>query len=514
MKALIIDLSSVNEIKILNCRISGTVNIISGYFMATSAEEDPLIVTATKLKEEGLSKIPAFIIPPGDLVQHQTFLLPKMPDKELKKVLPRQIAESKDTDEPMIFNFMDNGPAEDRQGEKVEIAAFFCPKEEMFEFLNRLKEEDIQTAKIIPEAQALKTLVEINPEMHTGKTGSVLLDLMGNRINLNIFKSTYWGLDREFLFRMEGGAADDLTDEDFSRISTELNRTFQYFKQRNRTFNIEQVLLYGSSSNLEPLKNLINDNLPVPASQLKSKHFQGKISMPGHLKMSAEFLPIFTVTIAAAIAVTNKKCLDLYPPEYKEKAKLPTRLIGLGISAALIAAILAGSTFYFESIKTSYKEDIETLNRANSTLSKNAVVVKNTKEKRALFYKQRFYNDFPVQYSYSASDFIRRVGLVVTEDIELQEIEINPKSQTFTFVLKGRIKADNNIEAQSGFLRFFQRLKGFEDIIHVDSSDVNVNPGNKKRPLPTYRKRNRPGTGQNKKQVELYFTINGEVEPQ
>ena len=182
----------------------------------------------------------------------------------------------------MVFNYINNGSVEERQVEKMEIAAFFSNKEKIFEFLNRLKSEGINPLKIIPEAQGLKTLMEINPALRTERSGIVLLDLMANRISMNIFKNQYWGLEREFMFRMDSEG--DLDEEDFTRISTELTRTFQYFKQRNRSYIIEHVLIYGSSSNPDHLKNLINDNLPVTASIIKGGNLRGKASIPSHLR--------------------------------------------------------------------------------------------------------------------------------------------------------------------------------------------------------------------------------------
>jgi hypothetical protein len=89
--------------------------------------------------------------------------------------------------------------------------------------------------------------------------------------------------------------------------------------------------------------------------------------------------------------------------------------------------------------------------------------------------------------------------LIAGEAIELIEIEINPVTQGLTFSLRGRIKANNNIEARSKYLEFYQGLKQFENIFHIESSKVKAKPAEKK-----------PGTGD--KQVELYFTINGELE--
>ena len=508
MKATIIDLTRADEIKILNARLTGSVTVESGYYLTLSSGDDPVRIAALKLKEEGLQDLPAIIIPSGELVEKHIFYLPKMPDKDIRKVLPREIAGVKDNTNPIVFNYMNNGFMEERQLEKMEIAAFFSGKERMFEFLNRLKSEGINPIKVIPEAQGLKTLMELNPGLRKERSGVVMLDLMANRISMNIFKNEYWGLEREFMFRMESDG--DLIEEDFTRIATELTRTFQYFKQRNRSFNIDQAVIYGSSTNTEHLKNLVNDNLPVTASIIKADYFRGKVSMPAHLRDTREFISIFTLPIAAALAVSTKKYLDLLPEEYKEKSQLPTRLIGLGISAAVIAVILIGSTIHFQNIKGSYEKDIRDLSQTYLSMNKNAGIMEETRQKRADFYKRRYYIDYPLKYSYTAANFVRRLTLIPTEGIDLTEIEINPASQSLTFLLHGKIKADNTIVAQSKFLDFYRELKQFEDIIRIESSNVNVNPGENRPGMPG--KRKSADAEAEEKHVELYFTINGEIE--
>ena len=113
--------------------------------------------------------------------------------------------------------------------------------------------------------------------------------------------------------------------------------------------------------------------------------------------------------------------------------------------------------------------------------------------------KHRHYLDFPLKYSFSAANFVRKLSLIATEAVKLIEIEINPVSQGLTFSLRGLIKAVNNIEARAKFLQYYQALKRFEDILHMESSKVKVKPGEKKH-------------GKRDKQVKLYFTVKGEIE--
>lgn len=517
MKALIIDLSCVGEVKILNARITSTVSIISGYYLTLGEDDDPAVVTATKLRDEALIELPAYIIPPVKLVNKTNFALPKMPDKEIRKVLPREISSETSSSEPMIFSYFKNGTVEERQVEKMEVSAFYCPRQTMFDYLTHLKENGIKPVSIIPEMQGLKTLTEINPLLSGERSGVVFLELMDTRINLNIFKYRYWGLEREFMYRMGVTGEErsgDLSDEEFSRISTELNRTFQFFKQKNRGYTLDQVILYGTNDNIDPLKNLINDNLPVNAIAIQPEYFGGKVSFPSHLRDSREFISIFTLPIATALAVSGKKYVDVFPTEYKERARLGRRLLGFTISASIIGAILVAGFIYFEGIKGNYENDIEKIRRTYASLNTNAAQMVEIKKQRANFFMSRFYLDFPLRYSHGAANFIRKLSLISARGIRLTELELKPTGQTFTFKLAGHIKSEDNIGAQSRFLEFYRELRNFEDIIDATSSNVAVSPEGTLNPAEKTASAREKAPPSGNKEVVLYFTINGEVEPE
>lgn len=515
MKALIIDLTDPVEIKILNTRITSTVSIVSGYYMTLSAGDDPITAAAEKLRQEGLIDMPAYIIPQRGFVQSHTFLFPPMPDKELNKVLPREIAEITDTGDTVVFNFIKNGTVMDKQVKKVEVAAFYSMKGQTFEFLNRLKQEGINPVKIIPEIQGLKTLVETNKELTSEKSGTVFLEIKANRINLNIFKHLYWSLEREFAFQYE--ASDQLDDDDLSRVSIELNRTFQYFKQKNRAYGVDRVVLFGANPNIGHLRDFIADNHPVTAEIMGADLFKTKVVYPLHLRDKKEFLLLFTLPILVAVSMTRKKVLNLFPQEFTERERLPRRLVGLGISTTVIVAILIAGTFYFEGIKRSYRQDIEGTQKTYLSLSRNAAQIESTRRQRIDYYKKSFFADVPPRYSYSAANFIRRLSLITPEEIGLGKLEIKPQGQDFSFVLTGSIASEDNSAALTSFNRFFQDLKSFEDMIEVNFSTIKVNPGDAPQ---TPGSRDRAGAGKQKEdaaeeqqqQVELFFSINGQIE--
>ena len=184
--------------------------------------------------------------------------------------------------------------------------------------------------------------------------------------------------------------------------------------------------------------------------------------------------------------------------------RLPRRLLGLGISTAVIVSILMAGIVYFEGIKGSYRQDIQGVQKTFRSLSRNAGIIENTKLQRVDYFKKSLFADFPPRYSYSAANFIRRLSLITGEDIRLGKLEIKPGGQDFSFVLTGSIASVDNIAALGIFNRFSRELKEFEDMIEVSFSTTKVNAGN----TPG----NRPAAARTREQVELVFTVNGEID--
>ncbi len=178
--------------------------------------------------------------------------------------------------------------------------------------------------------------------------------------------------------------------------------------------------------------------------------------------------------------------------------RLPRRWVGLGIAAAVIGALLIGSTIWLEKVKGSYTQDIEDTHKTYASLNNNARVIENTKQQRADYFRKRLFADFPLRYSYGTSDFIRRLSLIAAQGIEGVELQILPLpgGQDFSFTLNGSITADDNINARAKFLRFYQQLKTFEDMMQITYSDTHE----------------KGASTASRQPVKLFFKINGQVE--
>ena len=180
------------------------------------------------------------------------------------------------------------------------------------------------------------------------------------------------------------------------------------------------------------------------------------------------------------------------------KERLPRRWVGLGISAAVIGALLIAGTIWLEMVKASYTQAIEDTHKTYASLSNNARVIENTKQQRADYFRKRLFADFPPGYSYGTSDFIRRLSLIAAQGIELTELQIQPLSggQDFSFTLNGSITAADNLNARAKFLRFYLALKTFENMMQITYSDT----------------REKDVSTASRRPVKLFFEINGQVE--
>lgn len=188
--------------------------------------------------------------------------------------------------------------------------------------------------------------------------------------------------------------------------------------------------------------------------------------------------------------------------------------MGLRIFAAVIAVILIGSTIWFEGVKNSYQQDIKEVEKNYLLLSQNAAAIEHTKGLRVDYFKKRFFAEIPLRYSYGTSNFVRRLSLIAAGGVAFEKLEMNPRGQDFSFVLNGRVTADNDIRVHTRFLRFYQKLNTFEDMVQITHSirkadaretEKAAASGDLKRAVNT--------RGKNLNRTVLLFTIRGKIEP-
>lgn len=143
------------------------------------------------------------------------------------------------------------------------------------------------------------------------------------------------------------------------------------------------------------------------------------------------------------------------------------RFVALKIVSCIAALLLIALTIRIEGIKRAHKQDVEKAGALHRAQGERLAFIEAVKKRRADFFKSRFVLDFPAKYAFAAADFTRRLSLVVSPDMRLKEVQIQPSGHNFSFSLHCYLAAPD----RETFRRFYRRLEGFEDLVHLDFSE-------------------------------------------
>jgi hypothetical protein len=137
------------------------------------------------------------------------------------------------------------------------------------------------------------------------------------------------------------------------------------------------------------------------------------------------------------------------------------RRLGLWVTVGAVAAGLAAATVCLESIRLDRRGKLDSLKRISSRMQTTRDRLQGIKSRRADYFRKQFFMIYPGHYSFALADFVRRLSLAVTPEVELQKLEIDPDPPVFRFRIEGRIrstKTDNDRSAFDALLLNVQNL--------------------------------------------------------
>ena len=139
------------------------------------------------------------------------------------------------------------------------------------------------------------------------------------------------------------------------------------------------------------------------------------------------------------------------------------RYPGVKILFVLVIAGLITATIYMENNRRAQQEESAPVRELHRSLVQRAAAMVETKNRRADFFKTRFFLDFPKLYAFGASDLIREISLAVPAGMRVLSIHITPGDQHVSFTYR--------IGANAATLAEFTReLERFDAIMEVSSS--------------------------------------------
>lgn len=507
MKAVVVDMGNPSRMRVMAVSTGKTARLLwlENHHLREH-EGDIWDLLKKILQDHSAMDLPLCWIPGRDQVGAAVLALPPIPRREIAKILPREVGQLTEASQELATAFILGEKIEEKGAFKQEVISTYMPQALLYDSLDRMKALGFAPRWVLPElAGHLQLLGNIKKTIREPLSGTVLFEVDASKVAMTIYRGESWGLERVFTYRHDedGGVG----EEDLSRISVELNRTLQFFKQRFRRANVDRLVIFGSSSKQDQIAEHIRTNHALHVVTAEQVFSSERVDLSVLGETAPEILPSILTALNILPSLTGSSELDLFPAGYVDRDRLRSRIVGLGISYALVTSLLAVATVYLLGVRNEYRQQIHELSRTVSQQEAQNVQLVSTRKKRAFYYQWEHFKLWPKRYTAISTDFIRQLTLMVTPEIGLSEIVVDPRPHGAAFVLKGHISVADSIAAQSIFIHFFDQIKSHPRIISLDSSNVKVNAA-------------REATGKSyttealpkKSEVELYFSINGEVE--
>jgi type IV pilus assembly protein PilM len=430
--------------------------------------------------------------------------VPYMPKEELREGL---MLEAKNyfpfPVDSAALDFEILGDVVEKGVRKYEITAAASPNANIDRHLDLLKKANIKPASFVPCSYALAKIAGHLPSSQSGEKekAQCLIDIGKCYTELLIFEGRNLAFSRKLpvsgrdftkaltailisergrtelsLAEAEkikretgipGGGGTDIIDDKISatqvlsmlrapleRLTSEIERCFDYYREKESGGGIGSVMLFGGGSSLKGLAGFLSERLGMEV-KLGDAMEGLKIENAAAIERAEVS---HRVGSAVGAALCGAKGINLLPAEIREEAK---RIFKRATIKGVVTAVLLASLLLHIGIKTELASLKKRINAARMELS-------GLQPQLKLAETQILANDVLVNEPHW-EDVFKEIGNVIPEDIHLTEINTREKSIT----MKGAVDSEEEEVLLSNFILNLE--KGiFHDVKLVRSEDKDV----------------------------------------
>ncbi len=373
------------EFKLIEVKKTGKHYEIIKYMKTdVYSPESPESEIITRLKEAEIKAEKVVFVSKSSALKNMIKHFPNMPKKELKLVIDREV--KKETkDEKVFYDYIVLEKKAGRIGTEKEVLISIAPEEliwKTFSFIRDMEKAPFIITSFYQSFISARKFVKIEEEKNTFG----VLNISTKKSSFLIFKGdSEYVLEREIISSGEN----IFVGESIETLIMEINRTVQYFKQKNRGYEISNIYITGSFDGIEEVASALNDMLPFSVSPLPAetiiKFFRVNLKDgEDPQKFVSEYFSLF-----GGIFVPNEKNkINLLPSYYYEKESFKKRIISFSITSSLLLLILLLSTFFIEKTKNNLKKDLKEQQTAIVSISNRLQQMENIKTLRKKYYEE------------------------------------------------------------------------------------------------------------------------------
>jgi type IV pilus assembly protein PilM len=223
--------------------------------------------------------------------------------------------------------------------------------------------------------------------------------------------------------KMSSAQLVSLIRPNLEKLIEEIERSFDFYHEKNQEAKVERLILLGAGSQLKGLVKTLKNNLGIPV-ELSNPLKEMSTDKSALSKENLYSAHIFTQALGAALA--SEGAINILPVEIKEQTKL---LIKRSSVKAVVTAIIVILILTYTGLKIGIGAYDQRINAAKLEL--NALMLQAEQLQKYLFL-----SDITRQRIYW-SDILKEIGNRIPKQIRLAQLEAKKSS----LILKGEIKS-------------------------------------------------------------------------
>ncbi len=412
-----------------------------------------------KLSENGFKDKEIILVSTSPNMRTEIKTFPKMKKKDAGVVIEREVKKVAPEEEVEI-RYVLIGEREEREKRVQDYLISFAPKKFVWDTVKFIDSMGYKPKAIIPAIQSILLGAE---QLMSKKENYGFINISENMVSIVFLKKGLSFISyREFPVTINEGV---LNSDELELIVVEINRTIQFFKQKNRGENIETILVSGTVPALDEIAVVLNENIYPEVELVSEERIKAEIKFP--FSKDKEFHNIVgeLFPLMGGVFVEGKKeFVNFVPKEYFEEKYFKSRVYGFSISFGIVAIILIASSFYIETIKKDGYEKLKEVKKSFSKMESRVYEIERIKAKRKEILNMLYELNLEKNSTKKLILFFNRLSLVKPKDLDISSLSLRKEDYGWSFEIKGIVDSGNYNLNSFIFEDFKEKLSQLEGV--------------------------------------------------
>jgi hypothetical protein len=410
-------------------------------------------------------------------IHHQLVSLPPMKPADREIVLRREL---KHFETPLEEQEMFSSHSFGRfQQEDQLVEHNLCaqvPKGFVESILEVLKNKGLQPVGFTTHTQMVCLLLR----GHTSslQENAALVEINSLEGGITLFRQGVWAMERRFLVSRpavesgeEAGAEPEGMDSE--KLLLEIGRSLQYFKQQFRTENIDQIFLYGSTTQIDTVRTLLSGAFNVPVNLLTVDPKKLSFIKPGRLSEESAAL-LFDIPGIASLHRRYNRYIDFLPRETKEERSQAGRIYLLAAAALVLYGILGFIWHQVRQEAVLINQQLHSAQSLEQGESQSKERYRQLLEQRAAALGFQRSTDWLQDKHHTLSILVRDLANLVPAPMTLSAFEAQEDQGAWQIILRAQIATPNGSHSQQLLQEFQSRLSQYPTLRSLHLADIEI----------------------------------------